>query len=31
MTAYPQNYWNLSMVKKICKHVDQAGSATERN
>jgi len=31
MAAYPQNYWKLSTVKKICKRVDQTGSATERN
>jgi len=30
MAAYPQNFWKLSMVKKICKHVAQTGSATER-
>ena len=29
MAAYPQNYWKLSTVKKICKLVDQTGSATE--
>jgi len=29
MAAYPQNYWMLSMVKKICKHVDHTGSVTE--
>ena len=23
MAAYPQNYWKLSAVKKICKRVDQ--------
>ena len=28
MAAYPQNYWKLSRVKKICKRVDQ--TATER-
>ena len=30
MAAYPQSYWKLSTVKKICKRVDQTGSATER-
>ena len=30
MAAYPQNYWKPSMVKKICRHVDQTGSLTER-
>jgi len=30
MAAYPQNYWKLSKMKKICKHVDQTGSAIER-
>ena len=30
MTAYPQDSWKLSTVKKICKRVDQTGSATER-
>jgi len=30
MAAYPQSFWKLSTVKKICKHVDQTGSATER-
>jgi len=30
MAAYPQNFWKLSTVKKICKRVDQTGSATER-
>jgi len=30
MAAYPQNYWKLSMVKKICNRVDQTGSVTER-
>jgi len=30
MAACPQNYWKLNTVKKICKHVDQTGSATER-
>ena len=31
MAAYPQNYWKLSTVKKICKRVDQTDSATEHN
>jgi len=30
IAAYPQNYWRLSTVKKICNRVDQTGSATER-
>ena len=30
MAACPHNYWKLSAVKKICKRVDQTGSATER-
>ena len=30
MAAYPQIYWKLSTVKKICKRVDQTSSATER-
>jgi len=29
-SAYRQNYWKLSTVKKICKRVAQTGSATER-
>jgi len=29
MTAYPQNYCKLNTVKKICKRVDQTGSATK--
>ena len=30
MAAYPQSYWKLNTVKKICKRVDKTGSATER-
>jgi len=30
MAVYPQNFWKLSAVKKICKRVDQTDSATER-
>jgi len=29
MTAYPDKGWALSIVKKICQHVYQTGSATE--
>ena len=29
MSAYPQNYWKFSTVKKICDRVDQTGSAAE--
>jgi len=29
MAVYPQNYWKLNTVKKICERVDQTGSATE--
>jgi len=30
MAAYPDKGWALSIVKKICQHVDRTGSATER-
>jgi len=30
MAVYPQSFWKLSAVKKICKRVDQTDSATER-
>jgi len=29
MAVYPQNYWKLSTMKKLCKRVDQRGSATK--
>ena len=29
MVAYPDKGWVLSIVKKICQHVDRTGSATE--
>lgn len=28
--AYPDKHWKLSTVKKICKRVDETGSATQR-
>lgn len=28
--AYPEKSWKLSTVSKICKRVDERGSATER-
>jgi len=28
--AYPDKGWALSIVKKICQHVERMGSATER-
>jgi len=30
MAAYPQNFWKLITVKKICKRAAQTASATER-
>ena len=30
MAAYSDKGWALSIVKKICQHVDRTGSATER-